>query len=406
MLQVVLPITLFTTIVLVLSVVVLAARHWLQPRGVFKVDLNGRRTIEVAAGDKLLWALAENGVYLPAACGGRGTCGQCRVTVLDNGTPPLPTEASHISRREAEEGVRLACMTTVRQDLDVVVAEDILEARRRTCSVVSNRNISTLSKELVLDLPEGERMEFAAGDYVLLEVPPHSVKFSEFDIGAEYRDEWQRHGLLQLESNTDERVVRAYSLANPPSDAKRLTLVVRIALPPADAGASVPPGQASSWIFGLQAGDDVTVSGPFGDFHARDSGNEMVFIAGGVGIAPIRSIILDQLGRDSRRKMSFWYGARNGRELCYNSDFDRLASEHENFSWHVALSEPRPDEGWSGYTGLIHTVIHEKYLKDHPAPEEAEYYLCGPPLMSSAVVHMLEDLGVEADNIYFDDFGA
>lgn len=398
--------SLFTAIVLVLSAVVLAARHWLLPRGAFAVDLNGRRTIEVAAGDKLLWALAENGVYLPAACGGRGTCGQCRVTVLDNATPRLPTEATHISRREAEEGMRLACMTTVRRDLSVVVAEDILEARRWTCSVVSNRNVSTLSKELVLQMPEGEAMEFEAGDYVLLEAPPHSVKFSEFEIGPEYRDEWQRHGLLQLESTSREQVIRAYSLANPPSETKRLTLVVRIALPPADASASVPPGQASSWIFSLAEGDDVTVSGPFGEFHARDSENEMIFIAGGVGIAPIRSIILDQLEGGSRRTMSFWYGARNSLELCYQSDFDRLASEHDNFSWHVALSDPRPDEDWSGYTGFIHTVIHEKYLQDHPAPEEAEYYLCGPPLMSSAVVHMLEDLGVETDNIYFDDFGA
>ena len=404
--QIWIPSLLFTGVVLTLVLIVLGAHRLLVPQRQVAIQVNGRRTLEVPVGKKLLRTLAEQGIYLPAACGGRGTCGQCKVRVLKGVPALLPTESAHVRRSEAASGVRLACLLTVRDALDIRVPEESLETRRWTCTVRSNRNISTFMKEIVLDLPEGDGIEFEAGEYILLEAPPHELSFADFEIDSEYRNEWERFQMLTLRSEAREPTIRAYSLANHPLENDIVMLIVRIATPPHDAPKGTPPGKVSSYIFSLKPGDQVSVSGPFGEFNARETDKEMVFIAGGAGIAPMRSIICDQLLRlETDRKISFWYGARNLRELCYKTEFDRLAEEHENFFWHAALSEPRSGDAWDGHTGFIHTVVYENYLEQHPAPEDAEYYLCGPPLMSTATLQMLEDLGVGPDNIYLDDFG-
>jgi len=405
--QVVIAISVFTAIVVALVAVVLAARTWLAPSGMATIQVNGQRKIDATLGNRLLWALYEQNIFLPAACGGRGTCGQCKVDILTNVRPLLATEAVHIKRQEAAQGTRLACMLTIRDHLDIRVPTTILEARRWLCTVRSSRNLTTFLKELVLALPPGDQIQFEAGEYILLEAPPYQLRFADFDIAPEYRDEWQRYRLLELSSETEEATLRAYSLANAPTENNQVKLIVRIATPPHDAPADTPPGKVSSYIFGLKPGDSVLVSGPFGDFHARESEQEMIFIAGGAGMAPMHSIIYDQLLRQkTTRKITFWYGARNMRELCYADEFDALAAQFRNFSWNIALSEPVADSPWTGHRGFIHNVVYENYLKNHPAPEEAEYYLCGPPLMSAAVINMLEDLGVEHDNILLDDFGA
>lgn len=399
-------ITVFTAIVLALVALVLVARAWLAPKGVATVQVNGQYKIEVPLGHKLLWALLDQKIYLPAACGGRGTCGQCKVDVIGEARRLLPTEAVHIKRREAALGTRLACMLTVRNNLDIRVPKDVLAAQRWICTVHSSRNLTTFLKELVFTLPNNNQIQFEAGEYILLEAPPYRVRFTDFDIEPEYRAEWERYRLFELTSELDEPAYRAYSLANRPAEKGQIRLVVRIAIPPHDAAPDTPPGKVSSFIFSLKPGDAVSVSGPFGEFHACETNKEMIFIAGGAGIAPMRSIIRDQLlRRKTKRKITFWYGARNLRELCYANEFDELAAQHVNFSWRVALSEPAADSPWTGYRGFIHNAVYENYLQDHPAPEEAEYYLCGPPLMSAAVTQMLEDLGVERDNILYDDFG-
>jgi Na+-transporting NADH:ubiquinone oxidoreductase subunit F len=405
MTQVIIAAVIFTALVLLLSAAVLIARRALEPRGSVQVRLSNGRTLELAAGQHLLSALAEQGIYLPAACGGRGSCGQCRVKILGHAPPLQPTEANHIGLRDAQRGARLACALVLRADIELELPPAVLGADRWRCTVRTSRHLSAFLKEVVLALPAGERVKFQAGQYVLLETPAHDLKFTDFDIDPEYRAEWQRFGLLDLWSQTREPIVRAYSLANPPSEDKALTLVVRIATPPAGAPPGTPPGQGSSYIFSLKPGDSATARGPFGSFEIKPTQREMIFIGGGVGIAPLRAMILDQLLRvRTKRRMSFWYGARNTRELCYHREFEALAREHENFSLHLALSAPRADDQWCGDTGFIHKVLLERYLKSHPTPEEAEYYLCGPPLMSAAVIQMLEDIGVERDSIFFDDF--
>ena len=404
--EVLIAVGVFTAVVLALVLLILTARLWLAPTGEVEVLINGRQRASASAGNKLLWELASQGVYLPAACGGRGTCGQCRIVVRAGAGPLLPTEAVHIRRREAIAGVRLACMTTVQSRLEIEVPDELLDARRWICEVQSSQSVTTFLKQLVLALPEGERIEFEAGDYVLLEAPAHKVRFADFDIGPEYRADWQRYKLLELESHSAETVLRAYSLANPPSQAQRIELVVRIATPPPYASMGTPPGRASSFLFSLVPGDKVAVSGPFGHFHARASQREMVMIAGGAGIAPIRSILLDQLEHGSQRRISLWYGVRNRRELCYHDELAALAAHHDNFYYAVALSEQDSIGTWDGHRGFIHDVVNEHYLGEHAAPEDAEYYICGPPVMSAAVLKLLDDLGVEPDNIFLDDFGS
>ncbi|MGE0621726.1 MAG: NADH:ubiquinone reductase (Na(+)-transporting) subunit F [Pseudomonadales bacterium] len=407
MLTYVLPMGLFTLLVAALSAAVLVIRRRLTLREPVTITVNGQRDVATTSGDSLLATLAEAGIHLPAACGGRGTCGQCRVQVTRGGGRLLPTEMQHVNRRDAAAGYRLACMLRVREDLAVQVPADVLEAGRWRCRVVSNRNLSTYLTELSLALPDGERFAFEAGDYVLVEAPAGTIRFADFDIDPAYRAEWDRLGLSRHSVTVTEPTTRAYSLANAPADEDVIQLVVRIALPPVTAPPDTPPGKVSSFIFGLKAGDEVTVSGPFGEFHARETDREMILIGGGAGIAPLRAIVRDQLvGRASRRRISLWYGCRNELELVYADEFRALESRHDNFSYHVSLSDPGPASTWDGATGFIHKHAFDAYLGGHPSPEAAEYYLCGPPVMSSAVLAMLEDLGVDRENVYFDDFGS
>lgn len=407
MYQLIVPMAVLTAIVFVLASTVLLARRRLAPEGAVEILVNDQRHLAATSPDKLLWALAAEGIYLPAACGGRGSCGQCRVVVSGGGGGLLPTEANHLTRHDVAKGVRLACMVTVRDNLSIRLPPALLDAKQWRSRVRSNRNLTTYLKELVVEVPGDLDLSFEAGDYVLMEAGPQHIRFANFDIDAEYRDEWEHHGLFDLVADITEPTTRAYSLANHPLEPGVLKLVVRIAIPPPHAPRDAPPGRVSSYVFGLEPGDMVTLSGPFGEFHARDTEREMVLVGGGAGIAPMRAIILDQLLRKrSSRKMSFWYGARNLRELCYAGDFQRLASAHDNFEYHVALSEPDADSTWQGSRGLIHSVLYEQYLEDHPCPERAEYYVCGPPLMSGAVLAMLEDLGVDRDSVFFDDFGS
>jgi len=406
MLEIVLGIGFFTAIILALVAVILAAKSQLVASGSVSVLVNDEKTIDAPVGSKLLAALADVNLFVASACGGKGTCGQCRVKIFEGGGILLPTETSFITKREAADFDRLSCQVTVKQPLRIAVPEEVFGVKRWECTVRSNDNVATFIKELVLELPEGESVNFRAGGYVQVECPPHHLAYSDFDVADRFRDDWDRYNLWRYESTVSEPTMRAYSMANYPDEKGTIILNVRIASPPPGAPDYVPPGIMSSYIFGLKAGDKVTISGPFGEFFAKDTDNEMVFIGGGAGMAPMRSHILDQLRRlHSKRKISFWYGARSLREMFYADEFEELQAENENFTWRVALSDPQSEDDWTGPVGLIHNVLFDQYLEDHPAPEDCEYYLCGPPMMNAAVIHMLEDLGVERDRIMLDDFG-
>ena len=395
----------FTAIVLALVFVILFARSRMVNSGAVNIVVNGERTITVPAGGKLLQTLADANLFLASACGGGGTCAQCKCIVSSGGGAMLPTEEGHFNRREASEGWRLSCQTAVKQDIEIQVPEEVFGVKQWETTVASNDNVATFIKELVLNLPEGETVDFRAGGYVQLEAPAHKVDFSNFDIGSEYRGDWERFGFFKLQSIIDEPIIRAYSMANYPEERGVVKFNIRIATPP-PGSEGIPPGQMSSWVFNLKPGDKVKVYGPFGEFFAKDTDAEMIFIGGGAGMAPMRSHLFDQLKRlNSKRKISFWYGARSLREMFYVEDYDQLAAENDNFDWHVALSDPQPEDNWDGLTGFIHNVLYEQYLKNHPAPEDCEYYMCGPPMMNAAVIKMLTDLGVEPDNILLDDFG-
>ncbi|MEJ2514407.1 MAG: NADH:ubiquinone reductase (Na(+)-transporting) subunit F [Gammaproteobacteria bacterium] len=405
MLVVGLGVLLFTLIVMTLVFIIVAARSRLVATGQVNILINDEKTVQSPVGQKLLGALADAKLFVASACGGGGTCGQCRVKVFEGGGAILPTETSLITKREAAAGDRLSCQVVVKQDMRIEVPREVFGIKRFKCRVRSNRCVATFIKELVLELPEGEDLNFRAGGYIQIEAPPHCVRYSDFEIPDKFREDWDRFDLFKFESHVDEHVMRAYSMANYPEEKGMVMLNVRIATPPPRMP-DVPPGQMSSFIFGLNEGDEVTISGPYGEFFAKDTDNEMVFIGGGAGMAPMRAHIFDQLNRlNSTRKMSFWYGARSRREMFYVEDFDTLAEKHENFVWHVALSDPLPEDEWNGYTGFIHEVLYENYLKEHTAPEDIEYYICGPPMMTQAVLKMLEDLGVEKENILLDDFG-
>ena len=405
-LQVLLGVGLFTGIILLLVFVILAARSKLVASGNAVVLINGEKTIEIPVGSKLMQGLAAAGLFVPSACGGGGTCGQCRVRVLSGGGAILPTETSFLTKREAADHYRLSCQVAVKQDMQVQVADEVFGVQRFECTVRSNQNVASFIKELVLAMPEGQELDFRAGGYIQIECPPHDLKFTDFDIDEQFRDEWDRYRLWRYESHVTAPESRAYSMASFPLERDVVKLNVRIATPPPGAAESVPPGIMSSFIFNLKPGDKVWVSGPFGEFFAKDTDAEMVFVGGGAGMAPMRSHIFDQLKRlQSTRRMSFWYGARSRKEVFYEEEFDALAGANDNFNWHVALSEPLPEDNWDGYTGFIHQVLHDQYLADHPAPEDCEYYLCGPPVMNAAVIKMLDSLGVQPENILLDDFG-
>ncbi len=404
-LEIILGVVMFTVIVVALVVIILSARAKLVSSGDVTIEINHEKTIHVPAGGKLLQSLANAGLFLPSACGGGGTCAQCKCVVEEGGGAMLPTEEGHFTKREARDGWRLSCQTPVKENMVIEVPEDVFGVKQWECTVEANPNVATFIKELTLKLPEGENVDFRAGGYVQLECPPHHVKFKDFDIEEKFRGDWERFGFFELESKVTEPVMRAYSMANYPEEVGIVKFNIRIATPPPGAK-DIPPGIMSSYVFSLKPGDTITVYGPFGEFFAKDTDAEMVFIGGGAGMAPMRSHIFDQLRRiKTDRKITFWYGARSLREMFYHEEYDQLQEENENFEWHVALSDPQPEDNWEGPTGFIHNVLYDMYLKDHPAPEDCEYYMCGPPMMNAAVIKLLKDLGVEDENIMLDDFG-
>jgi Na+-transporting NADH:ubiquinone oxidoreductase subunit F len=403
--EILLGVGMFTFVVLALVIVILMAKAKLVSSGDVQILINDEKTITVPAGGKLLQTLAANDVFLASACGGGGSCAQCKCIVNEGGGSIIPTEEAHFNRREQHQGWRLSCQVPVKQNMKIHVPEEVFGVKQWECTVESNPNVATFIKELTLRLPEGESVDFRAGGYVQLECPPHHVKFSDFDVEQEYRGDWERFGFFKLESKVTEPVIRAYSMANYPEEKGIVKFNIRIATPPPKSQ-GIPPGVMSSYVFSLKPGDKIKVYGPFGEFFAKDTKAEMVFVGGGAGMAPMRSHIFDQLRRiKTDRKITFWYGARSLRELFYKEDYDMLQAENPNFKWHLALSDPQPEDNWTGLTGFIHNVLYEQYLKNHPAPEDCEFYMCGPPMMNSAVIKMLKSLGVEDENIMLDDFG-
>ncbi|TDI23028.1 MAG: NADH:ubiquinone reductase (Na(+)-transporting) subunit F [Acidobacteria bacterium] len=408
MTTVVLGVGMFTFTIVTLVALLMLARHQLVATGDVTITVNGdpEKALCTSAGGTLLGTLAANSIFIPSACGGKGSCGVCTVKVTSGGGAILPTELSHISRGDARDGVRLSCQVKVKQDLAIELPPEVFSVRQWRCTVRSNHNVATFIKELVLELPEGESVPFRAGGYIQIEAPPGTVKYADFDIDEQYRADWDKFNLWRYVSTVGEPVTRAYSMANYPEERGVIMLNVRVASPPPRAPEGTPPGKMTSYLFSLKPGDDVTISGPFGEFFAKETDEEMLFIGGGAGMAPMRSLIFDQFRRlHTSRNVSFWYGARSLREAFYLDDFDTLAQEHDNFDWHLALSEPLPEDNWTGDAGFIHQVVLENYLATHPAPEDIEYYLCGPPLMLKACMDMLTAQGVEPENILFDDFG-
>jgi len=405
--EITLGVLMFTAVVLLLVAIILVARAQLVSSGAVTISINDdpEKSITVAAGGKLLQTLSDKGIFLASACGGGGTCAQCRCVIKDGGGSMLATEESHFTMREAKDGWRLSCQVAVKQDMVIEVEEDVFGVKQWECTVESNPNVATFIKELTLRLPEGENVDFRAGGYVQLECPAHAIDYKTFDIDEEYRGDWDKFNVWQHKSVVDETTVRAYSMANYPEEQGVVKFNIRIASPP-PGSSGIPAGKMSSYTFNLKPGDKMKVYGPFGEFFAKDTDAEMIFIGGGAGMAPMRSHIFDQLKRlNSTRKISFWYGARSMREAFYSEEYDTLAVENDNFDWHLALSDPQPEDNWDGLTGFIHNVLFENYLKDHDAPEDCEFYMCGPPMMNAAVVQMLKDLGVEDENILLDDFG-
>ena len=401
----ILGITLFTMIVLTLVSIIVFARSKLVSSGDVNITINGEKTVTVPAGGKLLQTLAAEKLFVPSACGGGGTCAQCRVKVHAGGGSILPTEQGHISKREASCGDRLSCQVAVKQDMQIEVPEEVFGVRKWRCKVRSNDNVATFIKELILELPEGEDVNFRAGGYIQIEAPKYSLSYKDFDVDKEYHEDWDRFKIWDFNAESNEPIERAYSMANCPDEKGIVMLNVRIASPP-PGSSGIPAGKMSSYIFNLKAGDEVVISGPFGEFYARETEKEMVFIGGGAGMAPMRSHLFDQFNRiKTKRKVTFWYGARSKKEMFYVEDFDKLDKENPNFSWHVALSDAMPEDKWKGHTGFIHNVLYEQYLKDHPAPEDCEFYMCGPPMMNQSVINMLLDLGVDREDIMLDDFG-
>ena len=402
--RILIGVAVFVTLVLLLSLLILIAKAFLAPEGEVPVVINDELTLKVPAGTKLMWALVEHGIHVPSACGGQGTCGQCRL-IVEGAGPVLPTEKGKLSSRLLKEGWRLSCQIPVKRPLKVKVPPEILGSHTWEGTVVSNRNLTPLIKEPVIELPPQPELRFRAGQFILLEARPRRINFADFDIDERFREMWDRFNWWRFSAVVERPTSRAYSMANAPAEGNRVRLNVRLALPPPDEP-EASPGRVSSYVFSLKPGEKVKLSGPFGDFYVRERDTEMIFVGGGAGMAPLRSMIVDQLEHvHTSRKMSFWYGARSLKELFYADLFERLAQEHDHFKWQVALSDPSPEDDWEGPTGFIHQVLYDLYLKNHPAPEECDYYLCGPPPMLKAMLNLLNDLGVERENIFFDDFG-
>lgn len=415
-------IVVFTLVILALALMLMYARKQLVPQGDVKIVINGNdeTPILVQPGTSLLSALADNNIFLPSACGGGGTCAMCECHVDAGGGDVLPTELNHLTRREVAEHKRLACQVKVRQDLKIRVPEEVFGIKKWECEVVSNYNVATFIKEFVVRLPEGEHLEFESGGYIQIDVPKIEVDFKNFDITAHpsmgkqpdaFQEDWDKFKMWDLKMKNDEEQFRAYSMANHPAEGNIVMLNIRIATPPWDRKSNnwmaVNPGVCSSYVFNCKPGDKVVVSGPYGEFFIKPTDKEMVYIGGGAGMAPLRSHIFHLFHTlKTNRKVSYWYGGRSSKELFYLEDFEKIEKEFPNFSFHIALSEPLPEDNWTGLTGFIHQAVYENYLKNHAEPEEIEYYLCGPPMMLSAVQNMLDGLGVPENNIAFDDFGS
>ncbi len=403
---IILGVFMFTGVVAALVALIVAARAKLVATGDVSIVINEQKTIAIPAGGKLLNALADEGIFISSACGGGGTCAQCKVNVLEGGGDILPTEKTHINKKAEREGCRLSCQVAVKQDMKIEVPEEVFETKKWKCKVRSNRNVATFIKELVLELPEGEDVGFKAGGYIQIEAPPHVVNYKDFDIEEEYHPDWDNFNVWDNISTVDETVIRAYSMANYPGEKGIIMLNVRVASPPPRSPKGTPPGKMSSYIFNLKPGDEVTISGPYGEFFIKETPAEKIYIGGGAGMAPLRSHTFELFkNMDTDCKVSYWYGGRSVRELFYLDEFEELEKKHDNFKMHIALSDPQPEDNWTGLTGFIHQVLHDEYLAKHPAPEDCEYYICGPPIMLKCVQDMLADLGVEPENIAYDDFG-
>lgn len=400
----------FLFVILLLVTLLLWLRSKLVQEGDVNITINHDKQLTVPSGSSLISTLAEQKIYLPSACGGKGSCGQCRCQVLKGGGDILPTELPHFSRKEVQNHWRLGCQVKVKEDMEILVPESILSIRKWDCEVISSRNVATFIREFVVRLPQGERLNFQSGGYIQVDVPAVDVDYKQISVDEQYRSDWDHFHMWDLKMHNPEPCVRAYSMANHPAEGDIVMLNVRIATPPFDRKnggfMKVNPGVCSSYIWSLKPGDHITLSGPYGEFHVKDTQNEMMFIGGGAGMAPMRSHIFDQFKTNhTQRKASFWYGGRSLKELFYVDQYEEIARENPNFEFHVALSAALPEDHWTGYTGFIHQVIYDNYLSTHPAPEEIEYYLCGPGPMMSAAVKMLQDLGVPDENIMFDDFG-
>lgn len=403
-------VVIFLVIILLLVALLLFARNKLMPQGKVQININGEKTLDVETGSSLLSTLASQKIYLPSACGGKGSCGLCRCRVTEGGGSILPSEKGFFSYREQRDNWRLGCQVKVRNNLSVQIPPEVFGVRKWECEVVSNKNVATFIKEFVVKLPEGENLNFKAGGYIQIDVPACTVAYKDIEVQEEYRADWDKMKMWDLVMKNPEPCFRAYSMANHPAEGNRIMLNVRIATPPFDRKKggfmNVNPGICSSYIYSLKPGDKITISGPYGEFFVQETEREMMFIGGGAGMAPMRSQIFDQFKtRHTGRKASFWYGGRSRKELFYMDEYEQLAKENPNFSFHVALSDPQPGDNWTGYTGFIHQVIFDNYLKNHPEPEEIEYYLCGPKPMTDAVVKMLDSLGVPPEMIRYDNFG-
>ena len=404
-----LSVAIFTGVILILVLMLNLAESKLLPQGDVTLNINGDddKSIKVRPGSTLLSALANESVFLPSACGGGGTCAMCKCQITEGGGEILPTEKGHINRSEAKDNWRLACQVKVKEDMKVQVPDEIFNIQKWDCTVKSNKNVATFIKELVLELPKGENLNFTAGGYIQIDIPEyHNLNFKDFNVEKEYHEDWDKFKIWDVVANNDEDCFRAYSMANHPAEGNIIMLNVRIATPPPALWDKVPPGIASSYIFNLKPGDKVSISGPFGEFFAKETNREMVYLGGGAGMAPMRSHLFDLLDtKKSNRKITFFYGARSAREMFYHDDFLNLEKQFPNFKYIVGLSEPLPEDNWEGATGFIHNVAFDNYLKDHEDPTEIEYYMCGPPMMIDACDKMLYDLGVERDMIAYDSFG-
>ena len=405
----ILSVAIFSGVILILVLMLNLAESKLLPQGDVNLNINGDddKSIQVRPGSTLLSALATENIFLPSAWGGGGTCALCKCQVNEGGGEILPTEKGHINRTEAKDNWRLACQVKIKEDMKVHVPDEIFNIQKWDCIVRSNKNVATFIKELVLELPKGENLNFTAGGYIQIDIPEyHDLNFKNFNVEKEYHEDWDKFKIWDVTANNNEDCFRAYSMANHPAEGNIIMLNVRIATPPPALWDQVPPGIASSYIFNLKKGDKVTISGPFGEFFAKETDREMVYLGGGAGMAPMRSHLFDLLEtKKTKRKITFFYGARSAKEMFYHDDFIKLEKEHPNFKYIVGLSEPMPEDNWEGPTGFIHNVALDSYLNDHDDPSEIEYYMCGPPMMIDACDKMLYDLGVERDMIAYDSFG-